>query len=52
MSAEALSKYLKPCGSSYLLRKELDYLRGAVDAPKKPRAANVGGTSPLRRQRW
>jgi phosphoglycerate kinase len=42
-STEGVTKFLKPCVSGYLLKKELDYLKGAVDSPKKPMAAIVGG---------
>merc|ERR1712187_800025 len=30
-------------GSGFLLKKELDYLKNAVDAPQRPMAAIVGG---------
>merc|ERR1719221_271278 len=42
-STEGVTKFLKPCVSGFLLKKELDYLKGAVDDGKKPMAANVGG---------
>merc|ERR1712190_58406 len=42
-STEGVTKFLKPCVSGFLLKKELDYLKGAVDEPKKPMAAIVGG---------
>merc|ERR1712241_309588 len=42
-STEGVTKYLKPCVSGFLLKKELDYLKGAVDAPQRPMAAIVGG---------
>merc|ERR1719434_591967 len=42
-STEGVTKYLSPCVSGFLLKKELDYLKGAVDAPVKPMAAIVGG---------
>merc|ERR550532_1427203 len=42
-STEGVTKFLKPCVSGYLLKKELDYLKGAVDEPKRPMAAIVGG---------
>jgi len=42
-STEGVTKFLKPSVSGFLLKKELDYLKGAVDAPKKPMAAIVGG---------
>merc|ERR1711972_935349 len=37
------TKYLSPCVSGFLLKKELDYLKNAVDAPQRPMAAIVGG---------
>jgi phosphoglycerate kinase len=30
--------------TGFLLQKELDYLQGAVDVPKRPFAAIVGGS--------
>jgi len=42
-STEGVTKFLKPNVSGFLLKKELDYLQGAVDEPKKPMAAIVGG---------
>merc|ERR1719310_999638 len=42
-STEGVTKFLKPNVSGFLLKKELDYLKGAVDEPKKPMAAIVGG---------
>lgn len=35
---------MKPAVAGYLLQKELDYLQGAVDVPKRPFAAIVGGS--------
>merc|ERR1719242_2595877 len=42
-STEGVTKYLSPCVSGLLLKKELDYLKNAVDAPQRPMAAIVGG---------
>ena len=42
-SVEGVTKSLKPCVSGFLLEKELDYLKGAADEPKKPMAAIAGG---------
>merc|ERR1711972_875280 len=42
-STEGVTKFLSPCASGFLLKKELDYLKGAVDSPQKPMAAIVGG---------
>ena len=43
-STEGVTKFLKPSVSGFLLQKELDYLEGAVKAPKKPFIAIVGGS--------
>merc|ERR1712151_1033861 len=43
MGTEGVTKFLKPSVSGFLLKKELDYLMGAVDSPVKPMAAIVGG---------
>ena len=39
-----VATYLKPSVAGFLLQKELDYLQGAVDVPKRPFAAIVGGS--------
>ncbi len=43
-STEGVTKFLSPCVAGYLMEKELKYLQGAVDQPKKPLAAIVGGS--------
>lgn len=43
-STEGVAKFLKPSVAGFLLQKELDYLQGAVDEPKRPFAAIVGGS--------
>lgn len=43
-STEGVSKFLTPSVAGFLLQKELDYLQGAVDVPKRPFAAIVGGS--------
>jgi len=43
-STEGVTKYLSPSVAGLLLQKELDYLGGAVDEPKRPFAAIVGGS--------
>jgi len=43
-STEGVAKYLSPAVAGFLLQKELDYLQGAVDVPKRPFAAIVGGS--------
>merc|ERR1719409_1413121 len=42
-STEGVTRFLKPSVSGFLLKKELDFLKGAVDAPKRPFAAIIGG---------
>lgn len=43
-STEGVTKYLKPSVAGLLLDKELQYLSGAIDAPKRPLVAIVGGS--------
>jgi phosphoglycerate kinase len=43
-STAGVTKFLKPSVAGFLLQKELDYLQGAVDEPKRPFAAIVGGS--------
>ena len=43
-STEGVAKFLSPSVAGFLLQKELDYLQGAVEAPKRPFAAIVGGS--------
>merc|ERR1719258_47173 len=43
-STEGVTKFLSPSVSGFLLKKELDYLDGAVSDPVKPFAAIVGGS--------
>ena len=43
-STEGVATFLKPAVAGFLLQKELDYLQGAVDVPKRPFAAIVGGS--------
>merc|ERR1711871_1609153 len=43
-STEGVTKFLNPSVAGFLLQKELDYLQGAVDEPKRPFAAIVGGS--------
>ena len=42
-----VTKYLNPSVAGFLLQKELDFLGGAVDEPKRPFAAIVGGSKVL-----
>jgi len=43
-STEGVTKYLSPSVAGYLMQKELQYLQGAIDTPKRPLAAIVGGS--------
>ncbi len=43
-STEGVTKYLRPSVAGFLLDKELQYLSGAIDAPKRPLVAIVGGS--------
>merc|ERR1711988_873365 len=43
-STEGVTKFLKPSVSGFLLKKELDYLDGAIKSGQKPLAAIVGGS--------
>jgi phosphoglycerate kinase len=43
-STEGVTKYLSPSAAGFLLDKELQYLSGAIDSPKRPLAAIVGGS--------
>eukprot|EP00873_Tetraselmis_striata_P002387 jgi/Tetstr1/422651/TSEL_013456.t1 len=43
-STEGITKYVDASVAGFLLQKELDYLGGAVDEPKRPFCAIVGGS--------
>ena len=43
-STEGVTKFLNPSVAGHLMEKELAYLQGAIDAPKRPLAAIVGGS--------
>jgi phosphoglycerate kinase len=43
-STEGVTKYIKTSVAGFLLDKELQYLSGAIDNPKRPLAAIVGGS--------
>ncbi|WP_320673625.1 phosphoglycerate kinase [Prochlorococcus sp. MIT 1341] len=43
-STEGVTKFLSPNVAGYLMEKELQYLQGAIDQPKRPLAAIVGGS--------
>ncbi len=42
-STEGVAHYLKPAVAGLLMQKELDYLGGALDNPKRPFVAILGG---------
>ena len=43
-STEGVTKFLSPSVAGHLMEKELAYLQGAIDNPKRPLAAIVGGS--------
>jgi Phosphoglycerate kinase len=43
-STEGVTAFIATSVAGFLLQKELDYLQGAVDVPKRPFAAIVGGS--------
>ncbi len=43
-STEGVARHLKPAVAGLLMQKELDYLQGALDRPKKPFVAILGGS--------
>jgi phosphoglycerate kinase len=43
-STEGVTHHLSPCVGGYLIEKELQYLRGAIENPQKPLAAIIGGS--------
>jgi len=42
-STEGVTRYLKPAVAGFLMRQELDYLGTALDEPKRPFVAVLGG---------
>ncbi len=42
-STEGVTHYLQPAVAGYLMAKELDYLGGALESPKRPFIAVLGG---------
>lgn len=42
-STEGITHFVKEVGSGYLLKKEIDYLLDAVENPKRPLVAIIGG---------
>ncbi|WP_094556105.1 phosphoglycerate kinase [Synechococcus sp. 1G10] len=43
-STEGVTEFLHPNVAGHLMEKELQYLQGAIDEPKRPLAAIVGGS--------
>jgi len=43
-STAGVTEYLSPCVGGYLIGKELDYLKGAIENPQRPLAAIIGGS--------
>lgn len=43
-STAAVARHLRPAVAGLLMQKELDYLGGALDAPKRPFVAVLGGS--------
>ncbi len=43
-STEGVTHYLSPCVAGYLIEKELEYLKGAIEEPQRPLAAIIGGS--------
>ena len=43
-STQGVTKFLSPNVAGHLMEKELQYLQGAIDDPKRPLAAIVGGS--------
>jgi len=42
-STEGITHFVKTVGCGYLLKKEIDYLHGVVEKPKRPFVAIIGG---------
>lgn len=43
-STEGVTHYIRECAAGYLMEKELNYLADAIDNPKKPLCAILGGS--------
>ncbi len=43
-STEGVTHYLSPSVAGYLIEKELQFLQGAIESPKRPLVAIVGGS--------
>jgi phosphoglycerate kinase len=42
-STEGVTKFVKPCVAGYLMKKEIEYLAQAVENPRRPYVAILGG---------
>ncbi len=42
-STEGVTRHFKQCAAGYLMKKELDYLAGALEKPKRPFVSIIGG---------
>ncbi len=42
-STEGVTRYLSPCAAGFLMEKELDYLGRALESPRRPFVAVLGG---------
>lgn len=42
-STEGITRHLSPCVAGFLMEKELDYLGGALETPRRPFVAILGG---------
>ncbi|MFW5960665.1 MAG: phosphoglycerate kinase [Chitinivibrionales bacterium] len=42
-STEGITKYMDECAAGYLIKKEIEYIGGALENPQKPFAAILGG---------
>jgi phosphoglycerate kinase len=43
-STEGITRYMKQNAAGYLMKKELDFLGGALDQPKRPFVSIIGGS--------
>ena len=43
-STVGVTQYLSPCVAGFLIEKELEYLQNAIERPRRPLAAIVGGS--------
>ncbi|MCS6942657.1 MAG: phosphoglycerate kinase [Geminocystis sp.] len=43
-STEGVTHYLSPCVAGYLIEKELQFLQSAIESPRRPLVAIIGGS--------